>query len=310
MDLISGALKERNVSNRSGKQFAQLIVVLLCALTLKQYYSTANVNELRWILAPTTVLVELVSGSRFEFESYAGYINSDRSFVIAASCAGVNFLLTAFLMLSLGKLWRDRAQSIPWSFIPAAAVFGYLTTLVANTFRIAIALRLRAISPGIGWLDAKQLHRLEGILVYFGFLLLLYWVSEKMSRKTGSRDYQTAALNNRTRSDNDQMLPLNHEIESSCEASSLSRNLLRQSIFPLLIYYATTLGIPLANAIRQPFVIATGFWQHLLFVLLTPLVVILPVAVFCLFRRHRIQRDRSVALPSVTTLKPPVGSHS
>ena len=85
MNLIIGALKERNVSNRSGKQLAQLIVVLLCALTLKQYYSTANVNELRWILAPTTVLVELVSGSRFEFESYAGYINSDRSFVIAAN---------------------------------------------------------------------------------------------------------------------------------------------------------------------------------------------------------------------------------
>src|SRR2546423_10968093 len=108
MNLIISALKERNVSNRRYKQLAQLIVILLCALTLKQFYSTANVNELRWILAPTTVLVELVSGSRFEFESYAGYINSDHSFIIAASCAGVNFLLTAFLMLSLGKVWRER----------------------------------------------------------------------------------------------------------------------------------------------------------------------------------------------------------
>ena len=125
---------------------AQLVVVLLCALTLKLYYSTASANQLRWILAPTTVLVELVSGTPFEFESHAGYITSDRSFVIAASCAGVNFLITAFLMLSLRKLWRDRSRNPPvnvaWKFIPAAALFAYLATLVANTVRISTALRL------------------------------------------------------------------------------------------------------------------------------------------------------------------------
>ena len=273
MNLIIGALKERNLSNRSYKQLGQLIVVLLCALTLKQFYSTANVNDLRWILAPTTLLVELVSGSRFGFESYAGYINSDRSFIIAASCAGVNFLLTAFLMLSLGKLWRGRAQSISWSFIPAAAVFAYLTTLAANTVRIALALRLRASFSGISWLDANQLHRVEGIFVYFGFLILLYGVSEKMSCRTGS--------------DRERMLLPDRKMESSCDGAwSISRNLLRQSLFPLLIYYATTLGIPLANAVYRPGVRATDFWNHLVFVLLTPLVIILPIAAFRCYRDH------------------------
>src|SRR6267142_5972898 len=72
---------------------AQLFVVVLCAAAVKLYYSTASVDQLRWILAPTTFVVGLISGSRFEFESHAGYLNSDRSFVIAASCAGVNFLI-------------------------------------------------------------------------------------------------------------------------------------------------------------------------------------------------------------------------
>jgi exosortase K len=255
------------------KRFAQLIVILLAALTLKQFYSTANVNELRWILAPTTMLVELVSGSRFEFESYAGYINSDRSFIIAASCAGVNFLLTAFLMLSLGKLWRKRSQNIPWRSIPAAAVFAYLATLVANTVRIAIALRLRVFFSGIGWLDANQLHRAEGIFVYFGFLLLLFWVSEKMNCTTGN--------------DSDRRLPLDRKMESSCDgAPSVSRKLLRQSFFPLLIYYATTLGIPLANAVYRPGVRAADFWNHLVFVLITPLIIIVPIAAFRCYRDH------------------------
>ena len=73
----------------TSRRNAQLFAVVLCAIAVKLYYSTAGVNQLRWILAPTAVVVELVSGSRFEFESHAGYINGDRSFVIAASCAGV-----------------------------------------------------------------------------------------------------------------------------------------------------------------------------------------------------------------------------
>jgi hypothetical protein len=48
---------------------AQLALVALCALALKQYYSTATANELRWILAPTTFIVEFLSGRSCEFES-------------------------------------------------------------------------------------------------------------------------------------------------------------------------------------------------------------------------------------------------
>ena len=84
----------------------KLAAILLVAFALKYYYSTATVNELRWILAPTTFLVELLTWSNFTFESHAGYMSADRTFLIAAPCAGVNFLIIAFLMLAVGKLWR------------------------------------------------------------------------------------------------------------------------------------------------------------------------------------------------------------
>jgi exosortase K len=217
---------------------AQLFVVLLCAFALKLYYSTASPNLLRWILAPTTVFVELVSGIQFEFESHAGYFNGDHTFLIAASCAGVNFLITAFLMLSLRKLWRYRAQTISWSFIPIAALVAYLATLVANTVRISLALRLQRLPSDIDWLTPNQLHRFEGIFIYFGFLLLLFVFSEQIGSQKAS-------------------------------------GLLRRSLFPLLVYYVTTLGIPLANrAYRQE----PDFWEHSLFVLLTPLIPILLLA--------------------------------
>src|SRR4029077_21279921 len=138
----------------------------------------ASADELRWILAPTTFLVELVTGKQFAFESRAGYMSSDHTFLIAASCAGVNFLLTAFLMLSLSRVWKGRTRS--WLFIPASLIAAYATALLANALRIVIALKLQGSSISSSWLDGGEIHRVEGIVVYFGFLLMLYLLSEKL----------------------------------------------------------------------------------------------------------------------------------
>jgi len=209
---------------------AQLALVLLCALALKFYYSNATADELLWILAPTTALVELLSGRSFAFESYTGYMSSDHRFVIAVPCAGVNFLITAFLMLGLRRLWRDRFQTVNWTFLPVTAALAYVATLITNTTRISIALAMQQRSVDVDWLSGSQLHRLEGIVVYFGFLLLLFMLTERM------------------------------------EAAKTRTALL----FPLGIYYATTLGIPLLNgSYRQ----GMPFWEHFAFVLIFSLVI-------------------------------------
>jgi exosortase K len=247
---------------------AQLVVVLLCAVAVKQYYSTASVNQLRWILAPTSWLVEFLSGKDFAFESYTGYMSSDHTFVIAASCAGVNFLITSFLMLSLRKLWRERASKIPWRFLAEMAAVAYVVTIIANAMRISSSLLMRRTPLEIG-LSANQMHRFEGIFVYFGFLLLLFLVSETVSQRGSA---------------------------GASHPRSASRGILRQALFPLLIYYATTLAIPLANgAYRQ----GSDFLEHALFVLMTPLLVLVPVLVFQLYRQWWI-----VLLPRLLHLSP------
>ena len=152
--------------NRRLTWSAQLAVVLLCALALKFYYSNATADELRWILAPTTALVELLSGRSFAFESHTGYMSSDHRFVIAVSCGGVNFLITAFLMLGLRRLWRDRLQGVSWTFLPAIAAVAYVATLIANTTRICVALEIQRRSFEVDGLSGNQLHRLEGILCH------------------------------------------------------------------------------------------------------------------------------------------------
>jgi exosortase K len=229
---------------------ARLVAVLGCALALKAYYSTANADQLRWILAPTTALVELVSGVSFEFESHAGYLSRERGFLIASSCAGVNFLITAFLLLGLGKLLRVPAKNAPWMFLPAAALMAYLVTLVANTTRIAIALQLRELPAGTYGLNPAQLHRVEGIVIYFGFLLLLFVLSENLSAA-------------------------NHAVG------------LRQLCLPLFVYYAFMLGLPLANNFHQ---LKADFWEHALTVLLIPLLLVLPLALYRVFWQQRLSQ--------------------
>ncbi len=287
---------------------AQFVVVLLCALALKLFYSTASANELRWILAPTTAVVELVTGTRFEFESYAGYINSDRSFIIAGACAGVNFLITAFLMLSLRMLWRDRLRersdnlerphnlerseglersedvgpsgNLAWSFILIVLLFSYFATIVTNTIRISIALWLRQTSVEISWLSPAQLHRFEGILVYFGMLLLLFVISERLQRNSDP-DKSGGGLRGGSRS-----------------------GLLRPALFPLLLYYLTALGIPLANSVLRGRVVIADFWEHSVFVLLIPLPLIAVLAAFRIHHVADLKSRRPLALPNLPANEP------
>jgi len=234
---------------------AQAAVVFAIAFAMKLYYSSSNVNDLGWILAPTTFLVELITGEQFWFESYAGYMNSDHSFLIADSCSGVNFLIMAFLVLCIMRLRKGLVTNVGWAFIPAAIAAAYVSTIAANTVRITVAMRLHRMSPDMIWINPEQLHRVEGIFIYFGFLMFLFTFAE------------------------------------SLEDAGPRRNLLRQSLIPLSIYWFITLGIPIINgAYRQ----GANFWEHSIFVLLTPTILILPLVAIRAIRRRRTSSSRGI----------------
>jgi hypothetical protein len=101
-------------------------------------------------------------------------------------------------------LWRDRFHT-SWSFIPVTAAIAYVTTLITNTTRIFLALEMQKHPLEISWLNGNQLHRVEGILVYFGFLLLLFTLTERRRAANPARLF----------------------------------------LVPLLVYYLMTLAVPL-----------------------------------------------------------------
>jgi len=255
------------------KRVAQVGTVLLCSIVVKQFYSTASVNDLRWILAPTTFMVELATGSRFNFESYAGYINSDHSFIIAASCAGMNFLLTSFLVLALGRLWRNRWRTLSWTFIPVTVLTAYAFTVVTNAVRITTALQLRAWSSQLPWFTPQQLHRVDGVVIYFGFLLLLFFLDHKF--------------------DVEGQFTLRH-------ANGVKKDpfAVRNLPFPLVIYYGTMVGIPLLTVTYRSRVSVGDLWPHLVVVLIIPLILIVPFVAYGFYQAR--QKERHVTATDKT----------
>ena len=225
-------------------QVIQIAVILLSALALKYYYSISNVNDLRWILAPTTFLVELVTSTQFRFESMAGYLSDDRTFLIALPCSGVNFLIIAFVMLTLGAIWRESPNTVAWRSLLVSTIVAYFSTLIANTVRIALALKLRYLDlEGTGF-NFDEVHRLEGIIVYFVFLLLLFFASDRLARRRGSSREE-------------------------------HRPIIGRLLIPLTIYYGVTLAIPLLRGAFND----QEFWDHAFFVIVTPLIMLLPFVI-------------------------------
>jgi len=237
---------------RSRKLYQSAAVIAAAAL-LKLFYSTANVNELRWVLAPTSFCVELVTGETFRFESYAGYINHDNSFLIADSCSGVNFLIAAFLMLSVLVLWGKSNRDVAWYAFPIVAATAFFTTIAANTVRIAVALKLHRMNGVTLWINPEQSHRMQGIFVYFGFLLLLYFLYERCEQGV--------------QSETTKLLPF-----------------IRRPFIPLSIYWLITLGIPIVRGSYQN---GSLFCEHLAFVVFTPLILITPFIALNHLKRRR-----------------------
>ena len=253
------------------KNLLCLLVVVFLALALKYRFSSVNADDLLWVLAPTAAAVDVVTGEEFEFESGAGYMNREKTFLIAASCSGVNFLIIAFLLLSIGRIWRNGFDDFNWRFIFLDGAIAYLVTIIANTVRIAGALQFHGSTTESGVFSAVQIHRIEGITVYFGFLLLLHFVSER---------FQSS--------------------EKSVKASF--KGWVQSLMVPLGLYYLLLLAVPLLNgAYSQGFT----FVEHAIFVFFVPLLLIMPFLVFRLTnldiaRRRYNDSDKYLFSHSVT----------
>jgi exosortase K len=155
-------------------QVLAVVVALAAVVAGKHYYRNAGADELRWLLAPTAKMVNALSSTHFVHAPGVGYIDRDVAFEIAPVCAGLHFLLAGFLALVIGWLGGMRTLGGAAKRLALAVVVAYAATLVVNTIRIAIAIRMHA---------GGELHRVEGVVVYLVGLCALYAAAKKLEAR-------------------------------------------------------------------------------------------------------------------------------
>lgn len=161
-----------------------LAFVALIAWGLKRHYADAPVDGLSWILAPTAWLVGAVTGTPFTAVPREGYFSAERLFLIEKSCAGINFMIAAFAMVAFALLHRVRSAGTGAGVVAVSLLASYAAAVIVNAVRISIALWLAAHPVRLSALSAADVHRLEGIIVYFGGLVLLYEIVRRIDRGT------------------------------------------------------------------------------------------------------------------------------
>jgi exosortase K len=216
-------------------------VVALVAYALKRHYADATTDALSWILTPSAHLVSLVTGVAFTAVPGEGYFSAERMFLIEKACAGVNFMIAAFALVAFALLHHARTIRSGAAMVGISLGASYLAALVVNTVRIVIAMWLAAHPAGWSSLSAADIHRLEGITVYFGGLWLLY--------------------------------ALVRRVDQPASPERLWREGGFRYALPLGCYYLVTLAVPLANGVQA----GRAFFAHAVVVLLVPAILILVV---------------------------------
>jgi exosortase K len=161
--------------------------MLAITYALKRHYSSADAEALRWILAPTAWLVEIVSRAPFVFEPNAGYVNTALRFAIAPSCAGVNFMIIAYCSATFGFVSRMQTPPAKLALLLVGAGLAYASTVVVNTVRIVVAIALQTHPVSIAGVSPGQIHHAEGILVYATSLFGLYLLADQVLPRTHPR---------------------------------------------------------------------------------------------------------------------------
>jgi exosortase K len=160
-----------------------LAAAVLIAWGVKRHYADARAEDLAWILAPTSRVAGALAGTTFVAQPGEGYFSREYLFLIAKPCAGVNFMVAAFGMLVLALLHRVGSLTSAAGVLGASLVASYGAAVLVNAARIVVALWLAAHPIGSFAFGAAEVHRLEGITVYFGGLVLLYELVQRLDRR-------------------------------------------------------------------------------------------------------------------------------
>ena len=149
-----------------------LSLTVMLAICVKLFYSTAGPVELKWILYPTSALVNVFSSIEFWFDPNKGYMAVGTPVVIGPGCAGLNYFVIALCMSVFS--FANRYQHSKVYLFLGLTVLTYVVTLVANASRIIAVIMMLDLGDRLNFTVSSTLHTVQGSLFYFVFLVAYF----------------------------------------------------------------------------------------------------------------------------------------
>lgn len=166
------------------RNFPYYIFAVILFVALKLLYTQSTNDDLLFILTPTDSLVSIITGTYSVYQPEAGFLHEQLNIIVGKSCAGFNFMLLSFITLSFVTIRRPEKSIYKALIIPVTLIFAYIFTIFTNTCRIVVSIHVQSLADTIYTARPHELlHEATGIAINLGFLVLLFYLSEKIIQK-------------------------------------------------------------------------------------------------------------------------------
>lgn len=164
------------------------LLALGVAWALKLHYSRAGAEELLWILSPLARLAGFLCGLEFTWVAETGFVHHARGLCIAPACAGVNFLILAFVALHLMFMVSFRPLRPGWRTCLTWVVLfpvAWAVALLVNALRVAGSVVLYGADIYRAWFTPELVHEVFGICLYLAALVALCAAAKAVLARPG-----------------------------------------------------------------------------------------------------------------------------
>ena len=169
------------------KNIPYYVIAIGIFILFKFSFVYADTEDLKFLLKPTEKLIGLLTGTSSVYVLGKGYFYSHLNIVIDKSCAGFNFWVLSFLMLTFLGLQHYEGIVKKLAVITFALMGTYLFTVFVNTSRIFASIVIHNKTSGILENQQHNIHEMIGIATNLTFLILLYFFTDKfLTKKTSN----------------------------------------------------------------------------------------------------------------------------
>ena len=155
-------------------------IIILFAFFMNVLYSQLGVEYFKWLLAPTTFIVEKYIGENALWVNNVGYKIQNMPIVIEKSCSGFRYLSVMVGLTALYLLLLKVKFSEHWKKLIFLPIFIFAYVIGINSFRIITSIGIEKFAFKYAWFPNHAAHELLGILYFLLGLFSIYYLVNKL----------------------------------------------------------------------------------------------------------------------------------